>query len=123
MGLDQYAYAVTKNGEKEELATWRKHPNLQGWMENLWHNRGCPGCPDEPNSMGMSDFNCIPLELYPENLDDLEEAINASGLPDTVGFFFGSNSDDYYKEYDLEFIRKAREALDNGLTVMYDSWW
>ncbi len=31
--------------------------------------------------------------------------------------------DRYYKEKDLDFIRKAREALDSGLTVMYDSWW
>ena len=123
MGLDQFAYAVDANGEKEELATWRKHPNLQGFMENLWHSRGCPGMPDEPNSMGLSDFNCIPLELYRENLDDLENAVRGSELPATMGFFFGDNSDDYYKSDDLEFIRKAREAIDNGKSVMYDSWW
>ena len=123
MGLDQYAYAVDKDGNKVDLAYWRKHPNLQGWMENLWENRGRPGLPEDHESGWGSDFNCIPLELYPENLNDLENDIRGSSLPNTVGFFFGNNSDNEYKEQDLEFITKAREALDKGMTVMYDSWW
>jgi hypothetical protein len=51
MGLDQFAYCIDNNGEKEELAYWRKHPNLQGWMENLWQSKGCPNVPqeDDPN--------------------------------------------------------------------------
>ena len=119
MGLDQFAFAVSSNGSKEELAYWRKHPNLQGWMERLWENKGRPNAhEDNPH-----EFNCIPLELTREDLDDLEDAVSGSGLPDTVGFFFGSDSDDYYKRQDLDFIRKAREALDSGITVVYDSWW
>ena len=123
MGLDQFAFAVSSNGSKEELAYWRKHPNLQGWMENLWESKGRPGRREDEDGMGMSEFNCIPLELTREDLDDLEDAVSGSGLPETVGFFFGSDSDDYYKRQDLDFIRKAREALDNGITVVYDSWW
>ena len=123
MGLDQYAHAIDNNGEKEELAYWRKHPNLQGWMENLWHEKGCPGKSEEPNSMGLSDFNCVPVELDYDDLDRLEKAINTKGLPDTEGFFFGSDSDEYYRENDLEFIKNAREALDSGLHVEYSSWW
>lgn len=123
MGLDQYAHAIDNNGEREELAYWRKHPNLQGFMEDLWHKKGCPGKPEEPNSLGMSDFNCVPVELDHEDLDNLEKAILSKDLPETCGFFFGGDSDEYYKENDLEFIRKAREALDAGLHVQYDSWW
>ena len=123
MGLDQYAHAIDNNGEKEELAYWRKHPNLQGFMENLWHEKGCPNKPEEPNSMGMSDFNCVPVDLTYEDLDRLERAVNAKELPQTIGFFFGDDSDDDYKQEDLEFIQKAREALDAGLTVEYSSWW
>jgi hypothetical protein len=123
MGLDQYAHAIDNNGEREELAYWRKHPNLQGFMEDLWRKKGCPGKPEEPNSLGMSDFNCVPVELDHEDLDNLEKAILSKSLPETGGFFFGSDSDEYYKENDLEFIRKAREALDAGLHVQYDSWW
>lgn len=121
MGLDQYAYCIDNNGEKEELAYWRKHPNLQGFMENLWENKGRPGDRNEDNMLG--DFNCIPVELTHEDLDSLEKAVNSKHLPETGGFFFGSDSDDYYKEKDLEFIRKAREAIDAGLPVYYDSWW
>ena len=124
MGLDQYAFAIDNNGEKEELAYWRKHPNLQGWMEDLWAEKGKPGLDDaNMGGMGFSDFNCIPLELTKEDISDLEDAILNNTLPSTVGFFFGSDSDDYYKSKDLEFIKKAREALDAGLTVVYDSWW
>jgi hypothetical protein len=112
MGLDQYAFAIDNNGEKEELAYWRKHPNLQGWMKNLYISKG-----------GQEEFNCVPVELEHEDLDDLEDAIMNSELPETHGFFFGDDSDDEYMEQDLEFIEKAREALDSGLTVVYDSWW
>jgi len=119
MGLDQFAYCIDNNGEKEELAYWRKHPNLQGWMENLWQSKGCPDAhEDNPN-----EFNCVPVTLTEEDLDNLEQAITNNELPSTCGFFFGSDSDDHYKEYDLDFIKVAREALDNGLTVTYDSWW
>ena len=38
MGLDQYAFAE-KGGEQEEIFYWRKHANLQGWMENLYIRR------------------------------------------------------------------------------------
>jgi len=127
MGLDQYAYCIDNNGEKEELAYWRKHPNLQGWMENLWESKGRPGLgeinADGDAMVNVGDFNCIPVELNHEDLNALEEDITNGKLPCTTGFFFGSDSDEYYREKDLEFIQKAREALDSGLTVMYDSWW
>lgn len=123
MGLDQWAYAVDTNGEKEQLAAWRKHPNLQGWMENLWESKGRPNANDTPDSNGMSDFNCVPLELNHDDLDALERDLNNNKLPSTVGFFFGSDSDEYYLQQDLDFVEKARDALDSGLTVVYDSWW
>ena len=123
MGLDQFAFAIDNNGEKEEIAYWRKHPNLQGWMENLWEAKGKPGLPEDHEPGMMGDFNCVPVELNHDDLDDLEDTVRGSGLPSTTGFFFGSDSDDYYKEQDLEFIRKAREALDAGLVVEYNSWW
>lgn len=122
MGLDQSAYSLDKNGNKTELAYWRKHPNLQGWMENLWHSKGCPNKPTE-NLSPMGDFNCIPVELTREDINNLENDILNDRLPSTVGFFFGDDSDNYHKKQDLEFVQKAREALDDGLTVMYDSWW
>jgi hypothetical protein len=116
MGLDQYAYAVDKDNNKTEICYWRKHPNLQGWMENLWHSKGRPF--DE-----SGEFNCVPLELTKEDLDSLEQSLESNDLPETTGFFFGHNSDNVYRQQDVEFIQAARNALDNGQTVVYDSWW
>ena len=122
MGLDQMAYAKTEDGE-QELATWRKHPNLQGFMEALWVRKGCPDF--DPETMGgmLGDFNCVPLELDEEDIDQLEAAIMEGGLPETAGFFFGDDSDDYYTQQDLEFVANARQALAEGKAVIYDSWW
>jgi hypothetical protein len=119
MGLDQFAY-TTKGKNKEEIAYWRKHNALHGWMENLWEKQGCPKKHDEDGS-----FNCIPLELNMENLDKLEQDILGSSLPETQGFFFGADSrdDDHYKEKTLEFIATARQAIKDGKKVFYDSWW
>lgn len=118
MGLDMYAYTASKafdhtsESESRELAYWRKHPNLHGWMHKLWIEKGYDG-----------DFNGDELELTWEDLDRLEYVINNNELPATRGFFFGDTADEYYKPQDLEFIRKARAELFTGLKVFYNSSW
>jgi hypothetical protein len=92
-------------------------------MERLWRANGCPGAPEENAPAGMSNFNSIPLVLDVGDLDELEAAVNDATLPETCGFFFGDNSDEYYKDKDLEFIAAARKALAGGKRVFYDSWW
>ena len=121
MGLDQYAFArkgepiettedytyqdfegnthteqrTSVSYEQEiEISYWRKHPNLQGWMEELWRSKGNEG-----------GFNCVDVELTLEDLDALEQTLDGKALPETQGFFFGDNSDDYYSWQDREFIR------------------
>jgi len=123
MGLDMYAYTATKprDGDDEsshrEIAYWRKHPNLHGWMQQLWEHKGRPGyCPGDP-------FNGTELELTWEDLEALEQDINKKQLPATSGFFFGSNSDDRYLEHDLAFVRNAKAELFLGLKVFYNSSW
>jgi hypothetical protein len=123
MGLDMNAFATkakpetevdfsTKNFEETELHYWRKHPNLHGWMESLYYEKG-----------GKADsFNCVPVVLDNEDLDNLEYDIKEGNLPDTSGFFFGISSGDEDND-DLEFVAKAREAIANGMTVYYTSWW
>ena len=123
MGLDQYATARRGEGtidedgfthykDSIELAYWRKHPNLQGWMEDLWLAKG-----------GEGEFNCVDLELKIEDLDLLEQSLDESALPETVGFFFGANSADHYSEQDREFIVQARASIKQGYKVIYHSWW
>jgi hypothetical protein len=118
MGLDMYAYTAAKEQadsetSQREIAYWRKHPNLHGWMERL----------AESKNVEYSTFNGVELELTWQDLDDLERAITHSQLPSTSGFFFGNEADDFYKEQDLEFVRKARAELFLGLKVFYNSSW
>tara|TARA_R110000824_G_scaffold142854_2_gene310177 strand:- start:466 stop:825 length:360 start_codon:yes stop_codon:yes gene_type:complete len=112
MGLDQYANKVNKKGNKTEIAYWRKHPNLQGWMENLYREKG-----------GTKEFNCIDLELDKNDIDRLEIDINNNDLPTTMGFFFGEHKDCYYKAQDLEFCKDARKTIQKEQTVIYGSWY
>ena len=136
MGLDQYAYAASKANSKNEyyeekyergnenavdptteLAYWRKHPNLHGWMEQLWRSKNDKFSVDDPM------FNGVELELTFEDIMQLEEDIKNGNLPATSGFFFGSNSDDYYKAQDLEFVYEAKSRLFLGQKVFYNSSW
>lgn len=143
MGLDQYAYVAAKEEQKKtyweeygltedkktvaeprEIAYWRKHPNLQGWMEKLWLNRLAEQGKEAPMANGWgSAFNGVELELTWEDLDQLEKDILAAHLPETSGFFFGDDSSEYYKNEDLEFIKKARSEIFCGLRVFYNSSW
>ena len=124
MGLDQYAYVANKVGNttesSTELAYWRKHPNLHGWMEQLWDAKGCPGV-----EAGFNDvmFNGIEFELTWDDIVKLEEDIKNNNLPNTTGFFFGNNSDEYYKAQDLEFVYEAKSRLFLGQKVFYNSSW
>ena len=127
MGLDQFAYTATKERSKStrELAYWRKHPNLQGWMEQLWISKNkLNGSSGQEDNWG-SGFNGIELELTWEDLVQLEEDIHNGTMSSlqTTGFFFGNPSDDHYKEQDLEFIRNAKAELIVGLRVFYNSSW
>lgn len=121
MGLDMYAYTASKAGstwddaesEQRELSYWRKHPNLHGWMEQLYRAKGGD----------VEMFNGVELELTWEDLELLERDVLISNLPNTRGFFFGDNSDEYYREQDLKFIREARAEIFIGLRVFYNSSW
>lgn len=141
MGLDMFAYSAARAGarqdywdgydwdkktsnqpEPRELAYWRKHPNLHGWMEQLWHEKGRPGA----RQWSATDmFNGVELELTREDIDQLEQDILSGRISDlrTVGFFFGNASDDHYREQDLAFVREARADLFMGLRVFYNSSW
>ena len=130
MGLDQYAYVSgSKNtdfDDHREIAYWRKHPNLQGWMESLWFRKNgftVDSTDQQIEGKQPPDFNGIELELTWQDLDELEWAVQNNALPSTTGFFFGNPSDEHYKEYDLEFVKNARAEIFVGLKVFYNSSW
>ena len=141
MGLDMYAYVAARAGQQAEfyegaewdneikehrnpnvnkprdIAYWRKHPNLHGWMAQRWLER-------EGNELRETDnFNGIEFELTADDLDDLEYAVKKRELPGTSGFFFGDNADQHYYNEDLKFIQAARAEMFLGLKVFYNSSW
>ena len=127
MGLDQFAYKtrikpsqevdfakeVYEDGTNEEIHYWRRHPNIHGFMEKLYREKG-----------GEEVFNCRPVVLTQDDIDRLASMILDKELPETSGFFFGQSFGDEDEENDdLEFCKKASEAIKEGYTVYYDSWW
>jgi hypothetical protein len=121
MGLDQYAYIASKadtmydDNSRQELAYWRKHPNLQGWIERLAEKKG----------LEYDSFNGVELELSWDDIDMLEKDIKSGEVSKlgTTGFFFGNPSDDYYYETDLKFCVDAKAELFLGRKVFYNSSW
>lgn len=125
MGLDMYAmktkhkpqtevdFEVPEEEEVIEFYYWRKHSNLHGWMEDLYNTKG-----------GQDLFNCVNLKLSHEDLDSLERDLNSARLPSTSGPFFGNSHGSLEEiEYDEAFVKEAREAIEQGYTVYYTSWW
>ena len=134
MGLDMYASKRAKiilvnskksndklnlsvgNTSAQEIAYWRKHNRLHGWMEELWREKGNGG-----------EFNSEELMLELIDIINLEKAILKNELPQTEGFFFGDDSYEGYEEHymvdDLKFVKEARQAIMEGDEVIYNSWW
>lgn len=116
MGLDMYASRRAPR-ISNELAYWRKHNRLHGWMEKLWRDK----------TGSESVFNCEDVILELEDITNLEKDILNKELPESEGFFFGDDSykdyEEYYKEDDLKFIKEAKQAIKEGDEVVYSSWW
>ena len=110
MGLDQFALTRKKNEKDTLIMEWRKHANLEGWMSDLYYEKG-----------GEAEvFNCVELSL---DKDDLLRLLGEyQHLATATGSFWGVSNN-----YDLEqtkvFIESALQAIDDGYEVIYTSWW
>jgi hypothetical protein len=94
-----------RSEEKIEVWYWRKNHALHEWMGSLYDSKGGK----DPQ------FNCNNVRLDLEDLDELEKA-TLSGSKQYLGV--KGDIDD-----DLLFILKAREYINNGYAIFYDSWW
>lgn len=114
MGLDMYLngskYYYDQNDMVEDgfplkekvlqLAYWRKHPNLHGYIVNTFAN-------------GID--KCQQIDLSKENILQIIDAIKNHRLPPTKGFFFGkSDCTDQETITDLENFEKALVWLDSS---------
>jgi hypothetical protein len=95
-----------------ELAYWRKHPDLHGYIVNTF-------------AEGVD--NCQPIALEATDIETIIEAVARDNLPHTEGFFFGA-SDGTEKQEDLRIFRAALKWLrddQHGIfrTVYYRASW
>ena len=97
----------------KELVYWRKHPDIHGWMKNLFFEKG---------GQTESDFNHDVVWLTIKDVINLKDAIENDKLPKTSGFFFG-DSDGRLKEDDIEKANSMLDALSNGSLIYYISSW
>lgn len=122
MGLDMYAYRVKADSviddfhynkddlNTEEIYYWRKHHQLHNWMLDLYRKKGGTD----------RNFNCIPLRLTINDLEDLKEDLNE--IHNVMDF---ADEEDYIeaKHNDMKFIVQAKNIIEAGDAVYYDSWW
>ena len=126
MGLDQYAYVAAKAGDRDkyyeekyeqgnlnavgpvEIAYWRKHPNLHGYIVEQFANGK-----DECQKIMLDEEDLKQIIFALENDEMYEE-----GAVD--GFFFGRSlfpEDEGYEEQkqnDLEVMNKALKWLEDS---------
>jgi hypothetical protein len=131
MGLDMYLYGekylwtnwedksknVTEDGFRLqtkilEVAYWRKHPNLHGFIIKNFAD-------------GVDE--CQRIELSHEDILRIIEAVKSDQLPPTSGFFFGE-SDGSEKDEDLKIFTSALEWMqvkEKGISrsVVYRASW
>lgn len=117
--ITRYPTIMIPYGVGSELCYWRKHPNLHGWMKNLFYDKG---------GESETGFNNDIVFLMKEDVLKLKEDIENDKLPDTQGFFFGeSYLDDEDREWrnthDMECIDKMLKSLDSGDLIYYSSSW
>lgn len=110
---DPDATDLVESGDDLELAYWRKHPNLHGYIVKQFAG-------------GVDKCQNIPLTAT--DLLDIIEASRSRQLPHTEGFFFGvSNMDEDEIELDVMQLSKVLDWLkeDTSLlrTVHYQASW
>jgi hypothetical protein len=79
-----------------ELAYWRKHPDLHGYIVSAFAD-------------GKDD--CREIELSADELREIIRAVKGKRLPKTTGFFFGE-SDGSERERDIKIFEEALAWLE-----------
>lgn len=110
---DPDATELVESSDDIELAYWRKHPNLHGYIVQQFAG-------------GVDKCQNIPLTAT--DLLDIIEAVRSKELPNTQGFFFGtSTGDDEEIEYDVEQLGKVLNWLTEDTkvlrTIHYQASW
>ena len=118
MGLDMQLFGLEPNESgisrdsfnyRNELAYWRKHPNLHGYIVNAF---------------ACGEDECQKINLSLEDLSKILNAVETDNLPETTGFFFGkSRVED--KELSILQLNKVINWVNElpGRKVYYQASW
>ena len=106
-------------GDSKEVCYWRKHSDLNGYMEDLYYERG-----------GDKDFNCEPLLLEKEDVEciildhkkHLDET-NEFEIGKSSGFFWGETTKENWEQSLEDFEQLLKETDWENSTVYYHCWW
>lgn len=145
MGLDQYAHLRGKkldiwrwyDDTKDESCSeqdqfiWRKHARLQVFMDKQHKKQNKERKLDSDlQHLGFnSDADTPYVLVHSILLDELEEQIKTDyhDCFCSDGFFWGQQyqeeSAKEYKDQDLEFVKWARQQIQNGKEVVYECSW
>lgn len=104
--VDKYYDEILLN----EIGSWRKHANLQGYCSKKWHLTH-----DE-------DFNTVYLELTKEDCEEILELSKNNSLPYATGFFWGKSTEED-NAYTIEVMQQALHYIKLGYRIAYYSWW
>lgn len=120
MGLDMTAFRVlgdipVDHWAGEEFHYWRKHPNMHGWMQQLYARKTGQ---DDPELFSSGVY----VELTAQDIAELADAVDKGELPHTEGFYFGKSSASDFTD-DQEFLTQATRAILAGYKVYYSSSW
>lgn len=109
MGLDMYLNGLERDSKEIELAAWRKHPDLHGFVVRTF-------------AAGVDD--CAPIELSADDLKLVLKVAKEGKLPKTTGFFFG-DSGMHDANVTIERLRDAIAWLEDvpGRKVAYEASW
>lgn len=78
-----------------ELAYWRKHPDLHGFIVQQFAN---------------GEDNCQKIYLNEKDIETILDAVRIEALPHTTGFFFGASDADQ-RAYSVEVLQQALKWL------------
>ena len=106
---------MSTDHHEEEIAYWRKHPDLHRVFEEEW--RKIPG-----NELKTEmNFNGQYFKMTEDIIDRVLFKVTMRALPKNKGgFFFGQST--YTKEdieIDIEQLNQVKTALNRGNTVYY----
>ena len=126
---DERIFKWLAKSQVMDIAEWRKHPGIHGWMENRWREETNNWATDE-DGCWKTEFNCVDYDLSTKVIEDCIEAVKSESLPHTEGFCFGDPEDEWpedefqqQKEYDLKALNNALELAKTGERITYWSWW